>query len=266
MTIQEQIKQRIDEVEPGTVVFVNDFAEFDNEYVSKLLSTLKDFGVLERLAKGIYYKPIVSQYSNVYPSTEKIVKLILISKDIKERGDLKELLAEIKKKMVLQEKANGKVKLEGVGQLVKNALFIQTGTHYADKDAPKDSVIYPILAVTDRRLLLPRMKNYLDYRMYEECMRQSVDSSKIMPLLLIDIATLNLYSANFKKYGMKKYADMYYLHTNFPPNADEFYSNPGFVASNHFILFATYMRSQDYLGMDKFRDVMIESIIKSAKV
>lgn len=170
MTIQEQIKQRIDEAEHGTVVFVNDFAEFDNEYVSKLLSTLKDFGVLERLAKGIYYKPIVTQ-CHVYPSTEKIIKLILISKDIKERGDLKELLAEIKKKMILQEKANGKVKLEGVGQLVKNALFIQTGTHYADKDAPKDSMIYPILVVTDRRLLLPRMKNYLNYRMYEECMR-----------------------------------------------------------------------------------------------
>ena len=65
MTIQEQIKQRIDEAEPGTVFFVNDFAEFDNEYVSKLLSTMKGFGVLERLAKG-----------NVYPSAEKIVKLI----------------------------------------------------------------------------------------------------------------------------------------------------------------------------------------------
>ncbi len=76
MTIQEQIKQRIDEAEPGTVFFVNDFAEFDNEYVSKLLSTMKGFGVLERLAKGIYYKPIVTNYGNVYPSAEKIVKLI----------------------------------------------------------------------------------------------------------------------------------------------------------------------------------------------
>ena len=76
MTIQEQIKQRIDEAEPGTVFFVNDFAEFDNEYVSKLLSTMKGFGALERLAKGIYYKPIVTNYGNVYPSAEKIVKLI----------------------------------------------------------------------------------------------------------------------------------------------------------------------------------------------
>jgi len=76
MTIQEQIKQRIDEAKPGTVFFVNDFAEFDNEYVSKILSILKDFEVLERLAKGIYYKPIITQYGNVYPSAEKIVRLI----------------------------------------------------------------------------------------------------------------------------------------------------------------------------------------------
>lgn len=76
MTIQEQIKQRIDGARPGTVFFVNDFAEFDNEYVSKILSLLKDFRVLERLAKGIYYKPIITQYGNVYPSAEKIVRLI----------------------------------------------------------------------------------------------------------------------------------------------------------------------------------------------
>lgn len=76
MTIQEQIKQRIDGARPGTVFFVNDFAEFDNEYVSKILSLLKDFGVLERLAKGIYYKPIITQYGNVYLSAEKIVRLI----------------------------------------------------------------------------------------------------------------------------------------------------------------------------------------------
>lgn len=76
MTIQEQIKQRIDGARPGTVFFVNDFADFDNEYVSKILSLLKDFGVLERLAKGIYYKPIITQYGNVYPSAEKIVRLI----------------------------------------------------------------------------------------------------------------------------------------------------------------------------------------------
>ena len=76
MTIQEQIKQRIDEAEPGMVFFVNDFSEFDNEYVSKILSTMEEFNVLERLARGIYYKPIITKYGNIYPSAEKIVRLI----------------------------------------------------------------------------------------------------------------------------------------------------------------------------------------------
>lgn len=76
MTTQEQIKQRIDKAEQGAVFFVNDFAEFDNEYVSKLLSTMESFNALERLAKGIYYKPIVTRYGHIYPSAEKIVRLI----------------------------------------------------------------------------------------------------------------------------------------------------------------------------------------------
>lgn len=39
-----------------------DFSEFDNVYVSKLLSLMASYNVLERLAKGIYYKPIVTDY------------------------------------------------------------------------------------------------------------------------------------------------------------------------------------------------------------
>jgi hypothetical protein len=33
MTVQDQIKQRIDGARPGMAFFVNDFAEFDNEFV-----------------------------------------------------------------------------------------------------------------------------------------------------------------------------------------------------------------------------------------
>lgn len=76
MTIQEQIDMRVRTAEPGTLFFVNDFCEFDNVYVSKILSLLASYNVLERLAKGIYYKPIVTEYGNVYPSAEKIVHAI----------------------------------------------------------------------------------------------------------------------------------------------------------------------------------------------
>jgi hypothetical protein len=76
MTIQEQIDNRVKESVPGTLFFVNDFSEFDNVYVSKILSLIASYGLLERLAKGIYYKPIVTDYGIVYPSAEKIVKAI----------------------------------------------------------------------------------------------------------------------------------------------------------------------------------------------
>lgn len=76
MTVQEQIEKRVRETDAGSLVFVSDFSEFDNVYVSKLLSLMVGYNVLERLAKGIYYKPIVTDYGNVYPSTERIVKSI----------------------------------------------------------------------------------------------------------------------------------------------------------------------------------------------
>lgn len=76
MTIQEQIDIKVKAANPGTLFFVNDFCEFDNTYVSKILSLMASYNVLERLAKGIYYKPIVTEYGNVYPSAEKIVRAI----------------------------------------------------------------------------------------------------------------------------------------------------------------------------------------------
>lgn len=76
MTIQEQIDARVKAADSGTLFFVNDFCEFDNAYVSKILSLMASYNILERLAKGIYYKPIVTEYGNVYPSAEKIVHAI----------------------------------------------------------------------------------------------------------------------------------------------------------------------------------------------
>lgn len=76
MTVQEQIDTRVKTADPGTLFFVNDFCEFDNVYVSKILSLMVSYNILERLAKGIYYKPIVTEYGNVYPSAEKIVRAI----------------------------------------------------------------------------------------------------------------------------------------------------------------------------------------------
>ena len=76
MSIQEDIAIRVKEQSPGSLLFINDFHEYDNEYVSKLLSLMASYGTLVRLAKGIYYKPIQTEFGVVYPSTERIIKAI----------------------------------------------------------------------------------------------------------------------------------------------------------------------------------------------
>ncbi|MCD8281914.1 MAG: DUF6088 family protein, partial [Prevotella sp.] len=76
MTILADINKRIKEAPEGKLFFVSDFGEYDNGYVSKLLALSSEFNVLERLAKGVYYKPIVTRFGTVYPTTEKIVRCI----------------------------------------------------------------------------------------------------------------------------------------------------------------------------------------------
>ncbi len=76
MTIQQAIYTKVKKAPPGKIFFVSDFKDYDNEYVSKLLSLSVNFNVLERLARGIYYKPIITSYGKVYPTTEEIIKSI----------------------------------------------------------------------------------------------------------------------------------------------------------------------------------------------
>ncbi len=76
MTIQTAINNRVKKAPAGKLFFVSDFRDYNHEYVSKLLSLLVSFNVLERLGRGIYYKPIITRFGNVYPTTEQIVESI----------------------------------------------------------------------------------------------------------------------------------------------------------------------------------------------
>ncbi|MCD8305997.1 MAG: DUF6088 family protein [Prevotella sp.] len=76
MTVLADINKRIEEAPEGKLFFVSDFGEYDNSYVSKLLALSSDFNVLERLAKGVYYKPVVTRFGKVYPTAEEIVRCI----------------------------------------------------------------------------------------------------------------------------------------------------------------------------------------------
>jgi len=57
--------------------FVSDFAKTGNDvFISRVLSEFADKGLLCRLAKGVYYKPIETRYGILYPDVADIVKAI----------------------------------------------------------------------------------------------------------------------------------------------------------------------------------------------
>ncbi|WP_073398723.1 DUF6088 family protein [Bacteroides luti] len=76
-TLTGKIMSRISESEPGSLFFISDFSEFNNdEVVGKILSQLEKLGKISRLSNGIYFKPIQSRFGVIYPDTETIVNAI----------------------------------------------------------------------------------------------------------------------------------------------------------------------------------------------
>lgn len=140
-------------------------------------------------------------------------KDIRIPKAVKAEGTTRQLLEEIDKDFVGYQNEKGKWKLKGVGQLVRNAKRIQDGLFAWDKDVEKDSRIFLVLVLADSRQTAVGWKNYLNRKMFEECLRQRVDCSRICPLILLDLGTLVLYKHNFKKHGFLQYFVNYYRNT-----------------------------------------------------
>lgn len=76
-TFKGEIMKRISQSEYGTIFFINDFADLNNDVmVGKVLIEAEKLGKLIRLSNGIYFKPAYSRFGVVYPSTEKIVEAI----------------------------------------------------------------------------------------------------------------------------------------------------------------------------------------------
>ena len=147
-------------------------------------------------------------------------KDVKISKEVKAEGTIQQLLDEVDKDFVgyLDTKKN-KWRYKGVGQLVRNAKRIQKGEFAWDKDADKDSRIFLVLVLADARQVASGWKNYLQKKMFEECVRQEIDNKRICPLILTDLGTLTLYKDNFKKYGFLQYFVSYCQKTTFIPSA-----------------------------------------------
>lgn len=179
-------------------------------------------------------------------------KDVKIEKAIKEGGRFDELLPEIDKKLVGEE-INGKWKVKGVGQLVRNAKRIQDGIFPWDKEADRDSTIYLVLVVADHRQTALGWKNYLDRNLRYEIARQGADGKKIRPLILMDVGTLEVRHGNFEIRGFEHCFEDYFKETVFE-EIRFFKGNWMLNAFNMTMSFSDYMeneRSQDTKKMWK---------------
>lgn len=191
-------------------------------------------------------------------------KDVRIPKEIKAEGSTQQLLEAIDRDFVGYTTEKGKRKAKGVGQLVRNAKRIQDGEFAWDKEAAKDSVIILVLVLADHRQVEAGWKNYLNRKMFEECLRQKADYKRICPLILTDLGTLTLYKNNFKKHGFLKYFVDYYQNTTFVPSSI-FHGDRMINIMNQTMSFGIYMNGEKCLGGKELSEEVLGAIAKRSK-
>ncbi len=79
MTISQQVYNRIDSIEAGKVIGYTSF-NLPNDKFEALAAALARFtqkGIIKRLTKGLYYKPIESEFGKLAPVRDQILKKYL---------------------------------------------------------------------------------------------------------------------------------------------------------------------------------------------
>ena len=191
-------------------------------------------------------------------------KDVKISKEIKAEGTTAQLLEEVDKDFVGYQDEKGKWRFKGVGQLVRNAKRIQDGLFAWDKGADKDSRLYLVLVLADVRQVAAGWKNYLNRKMFDECVRQNVDNRRVCPLILTDLGTLVLYKHNFKKNGFLHYFVDYYQKTAFNPKRIDVGDRMTNIM-NQTMSFSGYMSGERLIGGEELRKSVLGAVLKRPK-
>ena len=76
MTEDKPLRQIIEEIPPGNVLFRTDFPQYNVEFVGNVLTKLVEDNVIVKLAQGIYYMPKLSRFGAVKPSIIQIAESI----------------------------------------------------------------------------------------------------------------------------------------------------------------------------------------------
>jgi hypothetical protein len=157
----------------------------------------------------------------------------LLSAKLKDEKDPEAFFEEIKKKFLV----SGDGSLKGVAQLMNNAKAIQEGKFIFDI-VNRDTVIYPVLVVDNPVYTIRGMHTKLEYLMRDYCKEKGVDGKYVRPLILVDVATLRLYSDLFSKECFTVVFEEYYnaIKLSFQPSYDD--------AVNSLMSFSEYMKQK----------------------
>lgn len=188
-------------------------------------------------------------------------KDVKISKEIKADGTTEQLLQEVDKDFVGYEDERGKWRFKGVGQLVRNAKRIQDGLFAWDNEVNKNSRLFLVLVLADVRQVAAGWKNYLNRKMFEECVRQNVDIRRVCPLILTDLGNLVVYKHNFIKNGFLRYFVDYYNKTSF--SAKKFATGDRMTnIMNQTMSFSGYMVGEPLIGGEELRKSVLGAALK----
>lgn len=79
MTVMSKVKEKVNQMDEGQLFTYDDVGLInkDSYALSKALSRLVNNGTIERLRKGIFYKPKKTKFGELKPTEKQILKLVL---------------------------------------------------------------------------------------------------------------------------------------------------------------------------------------------
>lgn len=79
MSVSQSVAKKIENKKTGELITFDEFSYLKNfNAVALTLGRLNKIGKIERLSKGIYYKPTITEYGKLKPSEDEILKKILL--------------------------------------------------------------------------------------------------------------------------------------------------------------------------------------------
>lgn len=79
MSVSQSVVKKIANKKTGELITFDEFSYLKNfNAVALTLGRLNKSGKIQRLSKGVYYKPIITEYGSLKPSEDEILKKILL--------------------------------------------------------------------------------------------------------------------------------------------------------------------------------------------